>query len=43
MVLHVHKSITEKISLTEIGNEFASSSSHRENRFGKFLPTDWEN
>ena len=36
MILHVHKSITDKQILTEIGNEFVSGSSHRENRFGKF-------
>ena len=35
MILHVHKSITDKICLTDIGNEFVSGSSHRENRFGK--------
>ena len=29
MVLHVHKNLTDKISLVDIGNNFISGSSHR--------------
>ena len=42
MVLHVHKNITDKLCLTEIGNEFVSGSSHREALFGKFVSTETE-
>jgi hypothetical protein len=40
MVLHVHKNYTDELCMTKIGNEFVSSSSHRELQFGKFLPSD---
>lgn len=40
MVLHVHSNLTDKLSLTEVGNEFIQDSTHRETIFGKFLPTD---
>ena len=36
MVLHVHKNLTDKLSLVDIGNNFISGSSHRESLFGKF-------
>lgn len=40
MTLHVHKELTDKLNLTEIGNEFVGSSEHRLTLFGKFLPID---
>ena len=40
MTLHVHKELTDKLDLTEIGNEFVSGSEHRLTVFGKFLPSD---
>ena len=40
MVLHVHKNYTDELCMTNIGNEFVRSSSHRELQFGKFLPSD---
>ena len=39
MVLHVHKNITDKLSLIDIGNDFVCGSSHREAQFGKFIPS----
>ena len=30
MVLHVHSNLTDKLSLTEVGNEFIQDSTHRE-------------
>ena len=42
MVLHVHKNLTDKLSLVDIGNNFISGSSHRESLFGKFLQTECE-
>ena len=30
MVLHVHKNLTDKLALVDIGNNFISGSSHRE-------------
>ena len=42
MVLHVHKNLTDKLSLVDIGNNFISDSSHRESLFGKFLQTECE-
>ena len=42
MVLHVHKNLTDKLSLVDIGNDFISGSSHRESLFGKFLQTECE-
>ena len=35
MVLHVHKNLTDKLSLVDIGNNFISGSSRRESLFGK--------
>ena len=40
MVLHVHKNYTDELCMTNIGNEFVHSSSHRELQFRKFLPSD---
>ena len=40
MTLHVHKEITDQLSLVEIGDEFVRGSEHRQTLFGKFLPTD---
>ena len=42
MVLHVHKNLTDKLSLVDIGNDFISGSSHRESLLGKFLQTECE-
>ena len=42
MLLHVHKNLTDKLSLVDIGNNFVSGSSHRESLFGKFLQTECE-
>ena len=36
MVLHVHKSLTDSLSLIDIGNDFVKGSNHRESIFGKF-------
>ena len=40
MTLHIHKDLTDKLNLTEIGNEFVRSSEHRETLFGKFRASD---
>ena len=40
MTLHIHKDLTDKLDLLEIGNEFVSASEHRQKTLGKFLPTD---
>ena len=40
MVIHVYKNYTDELCMANIGNEFVSSSSHRELQFGKFLPSD---
>ena len=40
MTLNVHKELTEKLNLSEIGNEFVGPSDHHLTLFGKFLPTD---
>ena len=40
MTLHIHKELTEKLNVSEIGNEFLGPSEHRLTLFGKFLPTD---
>ena len=40
LVLHVHKNLTDQLCLIEVGNEFVKGSSHREDLFGTFLPTD---
>ena len=37
MTLNVHKDLTEKLRLSKIGKQFASSSQHRLTLFGKFL------
>ena len=42
MVLHVHKNLTDKLSLVDIGNNFISGSSHRESLFRKLLQTECE-
>ncbi len=39
-VLHVHKIITDQLSLVEMANEFVAGSSHRECQFGNFRETD---
>ncbi len=39
-VLHVHKTITDQLSLVEMANEFVAGSSHRECQFGNFRETD---
>ena len=42
MVLHVHKNLTDKLSLVDIGNNFISGSSHRESLFSiLFTVTIW--
>ena len=33
---YVHKEMTDKINITDIGNQFVSASNDRQNRFGKF-------
>ena len=40
MTLHIHKELTDKLDLLEIGNEFMAASNHRQHTLGKFLPTD---
>ena len=40
MTLHVHKEITDHLSLIEIGNEFVRGSEYRKMLFRKFLPND---
>ena len=40
MVLHVHKSLTDSLSLIDIGNDFVKGSNHRESIFGKFSLND---
>ena len=40
MVLHVHSNLIDELSLTKVGNEFISDSTHRETKFGNFLPAD---
>lgn len=40
MVLHIHRSITDELSLIDIANDFIRESTHRESLFGKFIPTD---
>ena len=37
MVLHVHKDLTEKINLVQVGNDFVSGHEYRLQRFGKFV------
>ena len=36
MVLHVHKTLTDSLSLIDIGNDFVKGSNHRESIFGNF-------
>ena len=40
MVLHVHKTLTDSLSLIDIGNDFVKGSNHRESIFGKFSLND---
>ena len=40
MTLHIHKELTDKLDLLEIGNEFMAASNHRQHTLGKFLRTD---
>ena len=40
MILHIHKSYTDDLSLIDIGNEFIRESNHRETLFGKFSESD---
>ena len=35
MILHVHKGLTDKLSLTDVANNFVSKSPRREQVFGK--------
>ena len=41
MLLHVHKSSTDQLSLVDVANDFIAGSDHRKQVFGmKFLPSD---
>ena len=40
MVLHIHKSYTDALSLVDIGNEFIRELCHRESLCGKFSIND---
>ena len=36
MVLHVHRDLTDNLSLVEVANDFVSKSEHRRTQFGRF-------
>ena len=36
MILQVHKQMTDKLIMVDIGNQFVSASNDRQNRYGKF-------
>ena len=40
MTLHIHKELTDKLDLLEIGNDFVGASNHRQHTLGKFIPID---
>ena len=40
MFIHIHKDLSDKLDLLEIGNEFVSASEHRQNTLEKIIPTD---
>ena len=42
MVLHVHKDLTDKLSLTDIGNKFVGQSEYRLALFGSFSERGYE-
>ena len=42
MTLHVHKSLTDNLSLLEVANEFVRESSHTQTVFGTFVAADFE-
>ena len=43
MLLHVHKSRTDSLSLVDVANNFISGHDHRKNLFGtEFKPSDLE-
>ena len=35
--LHVHKEMTDKLNMADVGNQFVSASNDRRNCFGKFV------
>ena len=41
MTIHIHKELSDKLDMLEIGNEFVSVSEHRQNTLGKFIPSDY--
>ena len=40
MVLHIHKTRLDNLSLLDVANEFVSENDHRETIFGKFNALD---
>ena len=40
MTLHIHKDLTDRLDLCEIGNEFVAASNHRQHTLGTFHSTD---
>ncbi len=40
MTLHIHRGLTDDLSLIESANQFIHESGHREQMFGKFVATD---
>ncbi len=43
MTLHIHRGLTDDLSLIESANRFIHGSDHREQIFGKFVATDIKN
>ena len=40
MVLHIHKEMTDRIDLLEVGNQFTEWKESRSQVFGKFVKSD---
>jgi hypothetical protein len=41
-LINVHKELTDKLDLTEVGNECIACSEQRRNYFGKFKASDFK-